>query len=111
MVGDASCVDRHHKGTAWRGSRRNIASSGDCVKGDLIVIANVVDARLVTVVGLVVNRIRPNIGYRVIANDIRRSFVVCSRWSRVGAVACIVVEVDPNVVVKQRISFHIHIRN
>src|SRR5260370_9550554 len=76
---ERGCVNGHHKRAALSSLSRGIASTRDSVVDDLVVIADVINPRLVALVGKTGRGTVANVGHRVVANRIVHSLVVGHR--------------------------------
>lgn len=105
---ERACVNGHHKRAAWSGLSRGIAGTRDRVVDDLVVVADVINPRLVALIGESERGTIANVGHCVVADRVVHSLVVGHRRSGGGTVVREVVEVDADVVVDKRVSHHLH---
>jgi len=96
---ERACVNGHHKRAALSSLGRGIASTRDSVVDDLVVIADVINPRLVALVGKTGRGTVANVGHRVVANRVVHGLVVGHRRGGGSTVVREVVEVDADVVV------------
>src|SRR5260221_11646900 len=102
---ERACVNGHHKRAALSSLSRGIASTRDSVVDDLVVIADVINPRLVALVGKTGRGTVANVGHRVVANRVVHGLVVGHRrgGGRKNARGCFAV--DAEIVICSR-GFH-----